>query len=161
MLSPRDREIYDCVLHLVMLSRGYRAHADRELDDFGLSQAAAWALLVLWRLGNGQRQVTLAEHVGIEGSTLVRHIDQLVEAGLMQRQDDPTDRRAKTLHLTPAGEERVQAIEARLLAFRSRSFEGLSLDDIAACRRVMAHVADNLGLPIPAMRVGSGCTESR
>lgn len=156
MLTPRDREIYDCVLHLAVLGRGYRAQADRELSDFGLSQAAAWALLVLWRLGNGQRQITLAEHVGIEGSTLVRHIDQLVEAGLMTRQDDPTDRRAKTLHLTSAGETRVRAIEARLLHYRARSFEGLSLDDITTCRRVMAQVATNLGLIIPDTRVESG-----
>ena len=37
------------------------------------------------------------------GAGLVRSLDQLVEAGFVERREDPADRRAKTLYLTPAG----------------------------------------------------------
>ena len=57
--------------------------------------------------------------LAIEGASLVRQLDQLVEAGLVERREDTIDRRAKTLHLTPAGIARRAKIEASLDAMRA------------------------------------------
>ena len=50
----------------------------------------------------GARQVDLAEALEIQPITLARLVDQLAEAGLVERQHCPDDRRAFRLVLTPA-----------------------------------------------------------
>jgi MarR family transcriptional regulator for hemolysin len=92
----------------------------------------------------------LAEALGIEGPSLVRSLDQLVEAGYVERREDPADRRAKTLHLTPAGEAACEPIEAALSLMRAGLFEGVSDEDLAACLRVFAVLEERLGRGAPA-----------
>src|SRR5471030_1768306 len=88
---------------LQVLSRAYKAAADKAVGHMGLSQAMAWPLVMIGRQGNGVRPGVLADVLAIEGASLVRQLDQLAEAGLVERREDTIDRRAKTLHLTPAG----------------------------------------------------------
>jgi DNA-binding MarR family transcriptional regulator len=69
----------------------------------GLSQAQWQALASLWQQ-QGVNQVTLAERLEIQPITLVRLIDRLQEAGLVDRKPDPEDRRAVQLFLTDKAE---------------------------------------------------------
>lgn len=85
----------------------------------------------------GIRQITLAEHVGIEGPSLVRLLDQLEASGMVMRKDDPTDRRAKGLWLTPEGARMAARIEAVLDDERAGAFEGVSQADIETTLRVL------------------------
>ena len=103
MNTPSDSLLMATTANLMVLSRAYRGAADKALADYGLSQATAWPVILAGRLGDGVRQGALAEALGVEGPSLVRVLDQLVAAGLMERREDPHDRRAKTLHLTEAG----------------------------------------------------------
>lgn len=82
------------------------------------------------------RPGVLAEVLAVEGPSLVRQLDQLVENGLVERREDAVDRRAKTIHLTPAGNRARAKIEAALDTLREGLFEGVSDDDMAACLRV-------------------------
>ncbi len=67
-------------------------------------EATAHPLLILSRPGRENvRQGVLADEMGLEGPSVVRLIDLLAAEGLVERREDPTDRRAKVLHLTPAG----------------------------------------------------------
>lgn len=121
---------------LPILQRGYRSAADRAMVHIGLSQAMAWPLVMAGRLGSGVRPGVLAEVLAVEGPSLVRQLDQLVENGLVERREDAVDRRAKTIHLTPAGNRARAKIEAALDTLREGLFEGVSDDDMAACLRV-------------------------
>ncbi|MDB5377899.1 MAG: transcriptional regulator, MarR family [Rubritepida sp.] len=82
---------------LLQASRRWRRLAEEAMTAHGLSEARAAPLIWVGRLGGGVRQVTLAAHIGIEGPSLVRLLDQLEGAGLLERRDDPEDRRAKTI----------------------------------------------------------------
>ncbi len=93
-------------LALLQASRAWRRVADTAAANFGLSEATAYPLVMMSRLGEGPRQTVLAEAMGVEGPSLVRLLDQLCAAGLVQRREDPSDRRAKTLHLTDKGPSR-------------------------------------------------------
>lgn len=64
----------------------------------------------------------LAAHVGIEGTSLVRLLDQVCEAGLVVRRDDLEDRRAKTLWLTGEGEQFTERIERTIAKLRRVSW---------------------------------------
>jgi MarR family transcriptional regulator for hemolysin len=130
---------------LPVMSRAYRAAADKAVVPIGLSQAMAWPLVMIGRLGNGIRPGVLADVLAVEGASLVRQLDQLVDAGLVERREDTIDRRAKTLHLTPAGTRARAKIEAALDALRGDLFEGIADADLAACLRVFAALDARLG----------------
>src|SRR3979490_1863920 len=52
-----------------------------------------------------QRQ--LAERMGVEAPTMVRHLDRLEKEGLIQRRRDARDRRVTRITVTPAGNRRL------------------------------------------------------
>lgn len=106
------------------------------MTTHGLSEARAAPLIWVGRLGGGVRQVTLAAHIGIEGPSLVRLLDQLEAAGLLERRDDPEDRRAKTIWLTAEGKTLTRRIERVLTELRERLLQDISDADIAAALRV-------------------------
>jgi DNA-binding MarR family transcriptional regulator len=52
---------------------------------------------------NGLSQQALGETLGVFPSRLVQMIDELERRGLVERRDNPADRRSYALHLTEAG----------------------------------------------------------
>ena len=121
---------------LVQASRKWKKLAQLALAAHGISQARASALVWVRRLGGGTRQIALASYVGIEGTSLVRLLDELSASGLLVRKDDPDDRRAKTIWLTPQGEHLADQIEQVLAALRERVLEDVTEGDVAATLRV-------------------------
>ncbi len=121
---------------MVHASRRWRKLAQLALADHGISQARASALVWVHRLGGGVRQITLASYVGIEGTSLVRLLDELSAAGLLVRKDDPNDRRAKTIWLTPAGVRLAEEAEKVLGDLRDSVLSGVSDADLDAAIRV-------------------------
>lgn len=96
------------------VSRLMRSEFDRRIGEagVGLTPGEARALSHAFRAGV-VRQTTLAEQMGVEAMTLSTYLDRLEARGLVERRPDPTDRRAKLIHLTeeaPAVLEKVQAI---------------------------------------------------
>lgn len=146
-MKPADSLRMSVSTALVVVTRAMKQEADAALAGFNLSHSAAWPLVMIGRLGEGTRQGAVAEAVGIEGPSLVRLIDQLCAAGLVERKDDANDRRAKTLYLTKEGRLLRDDIEASLIQWRKRLFHGVSVDDLEACMRVFGSVADALGRP--------------
>lgn len=113
------------------LARIWRRESDQALSDHGLSYATAIPLLVLSRQGDNIRQGVLADELGIEGPSLVRLIDLLQAEGLVARRGDPTDRRAKTLHLTKAGEAKVEETNRILRRVRASLLKDIGADELA------------------------------
>ena len=96
------------------VSRLMRSEFDRRIGEagVGLTPGEARALSHAFRAGV-VRQTTLAEQMGVEAMTLSAYLDRLEARGLVERRPDPTDRRAKLIHLTeeaPAVLEKIQAI---------------------------------------------------
>ena len=118
-------------LMIARLARIWRREADQALADHGLSQATALPLMVLSRRGKRVRQGVLADQIGIEGPSLVRLIDLLQAEGLVERREDPTDRRAKTLHLTPTGEAKAEEINRVLRRVRADLLKDIEASDLA------------------------------
>lgn len=121
---------------LLFAARAWRKTSSQALSALNVSEACASPLYWVGRLGGGVRQGVLAEYVGIEGPSLVRLLDQLVAAGLMVRKDDPSDRRAKTIWLTPDGERLVSQIDEVLIDLRASTLQGVSVADIETTLRV-------------------------
>lgn len=122
---------------LVGVARLWRRAADQALDDCGLSHATAMPLLALSRLGGNARQGVVADYAGLEGPSIVRIADLLLADGLVERNEDPDDRRAKLLTLTDKGRKRVGEIEDILRDLRQRLLTDLDDDDLHATARVL------------------------
>lgn len=121
---------------LLKLARTYRRAVNKRLEEHGISDARALPVLQVARAGGGMRQGALAEELGIEGPSLVRLLDQICAAGLIERREDPSDRRAKTLHPTDAGLVLAATLEEFLHDLRAQLMAGVSDADLAAALRV-------------------------
>ena len=96
------------------------------------------------QMGDGVRPGEVAEALGLDPSSVVRVIDQLIAAELLTREEDASDRRARLLTLTEDGRERVRQIGEAMLPFRRKLFEDVDEADLKACLRVL----DRLGKTI-------------
>jgi MarR family transcriptional regulator for hemolysin len=114
----------------------------------GLKKIARWLpLLALARWGDGATQKDLATSLGVEGPTLVRTLDWLEREGLVERRPLPTDRRAKTVHLTPRAAALYHSIEREAAAIRAEILDGVTEAEIETCLHVLDRVAARLGVP--------------
>ena len=131
-MAPSQGFIHGEIGRLIArLARIWRREADQALSDHDLSYATAIPLLVLSKPGENVRQGVLADELGIEGPSLVRLIDLLQAEGLVERREDPTDRRAKTLHLTKAGEAKVEETNRVLRRVRASLLKDIGPDELA------------------------------
>lgn len=144
---------------LLLAGRQWRRLADEAANVHGISEAKALPLVLIGRMGGEPRQNALAEALGIEGPSLVRLLDQLCAAGLVLRREDATDRRAKVLTLTQAGQAVVAKIEGELDQLREAVFAKVATADIEAGLRVFQAVQDHVrAIPdaAPAAAVPNG-----
>ncbi|CAD6527314.1 MarR family winged helix-turn-helix transcriptional regulator [Paraburkholderia sabiae] len=141
---------------LVVAARRWRRTSHSVLSAYNVSEACAGPLLTANRLGEAVRQVTLAEHVGIEGPSLVRLLDQLCAAGLVRRDEDPDDKRAKTISLTDEGRAVTARMEERLMDLRARVLKGVSREDLETTLRVLNAFNASLDATVIADRDTSG-----
>src|ERR1700712_4974641 len=111
MALPQSHIQAELGLLVARLARVWRRKADQALSAHGLSEATAHPLLILSRGGKSVRQGVLADEMGLEGPSVVRLIDLLAAEGLVERREDPTDRRAKVLHMTDLGEAKAAEIK--------------------------------------------------
>ncbi|WP_081861906.1 MarR family winged helix-turn-helix transcriptional regulator [Photorhabdus australis] len=123
-------------LRLQRAARMWRKVSDEELSKLNLSEATTTPLWLINKLGEGLRQRTLADHMGLEGQSLVRLLDQLEGAGLLIRKDDPTDRRAKALYLTDEGRNLAEQAEIVVRNIRARLLDGEPNENLAIVDRV-------------------------
>ncbi len=92
-----------------MAAKATRAEFDARLAEVGGSLTAFVVLRLADEAPGGlelsQRQ--LAERMGVEAPTMVRHLDRLEKEGLIERRRDARDRRVTRITVTPAGSRRL------------------------------------------------------
>ncbi len=97
---------------------------------------------------------TLADTVGIHASNASRTCEQLVSLGLLDRNDDPADRRNVVLALSKRGHRVVQAVLARRRNLLTGLLEGVSAADRDALTAPLRRLVEAAG-DIPTTDVWS------
>lgn len=150
-MTDRLALAHEFATQLSPISRAWLQLADRILGSLAISNSAGWALVHLQRLGKGARQGDLARAIGITEASLVRTVQQLERAGLVERQPDEEDRRANHLHLTAEGSAIAREANKRLVDLRIELLEGISDADLAVAVRlfdvISGRAADMRGRP--------------
>jgi DNA-binding MarR family transcriptional regulator len=93
-----------------------RTAYDQLMKPLGVTRAQWWVLAYLSR-GDGMMQTQLAHALDVGKASLGVVIERLENAGLIERREDPIDKRAKRIYMTRAGQpllEKMQKEESRL-----------------------------------------------
>jgi len=127
------------------VARLMRRRFERRTRQTGLAitRQQARALLSVAR-NEGLSQAAVATLLDIEPIALVRLLDRLHEEGLVERRLHPTDRRVRTLWLTPLGWRVVDRVLAINREIRDEACAGLSPAAREAMMRALDHMKGNL-----------------
>jgi DNA-binding MarR family transcriptional regulator len=99
--APQPPLARDLGFRLFDLSRALRRRFLALTKDDGLALSRVdWQALFHIERNEGLSQTRLAQLLEIEPVTLVKQLDRLQQAGLVERRAHPSDRRTHALHLT-------------------------------------------------------------
>ena len=144
---PSNRDSFGSLLSRA--ARQWRRAADLGLRPFDLTEATWLPLVHIARAPAPPRQKDLAASMSLDGSSVVRLLDNLEAAGLIRRKEGE-DRRAKIITLTQRGKAIADKVETVARRIRSDALAGLSDRDIETTVRVLHHVSRVLDEQSPA-----------
>src|SRR5580693_4513552 len=121
--------------YLEVHHRMFRAVND-EMSGCGLSLARTKVLLRLRELGP-VRQSVLAADFGLSPHSITDIVDGLERLGMAERRPDPTDRRAKLVAITDAGEAGLAVANATRERLLKQIFGALSETDRETLLRLL------------------------
>jgi DNA-binding MarR family transcriptional regulator len=113
--------------------RRFLRQSERVARQSGLTPQRYLLLLMIKGARNGSEQSTvteLADRLQLAQSTVTELVSRAEEAGLVEREQSPSDARVAHLRLTPEGEDRLE-----------RSFTALSTER-GQLREAFAHLDD-------------------
>ena len=127
---------------LRVLEREVIRELETQTDCCGVTLAQCHVLLEL--AASTLSLTGLSELLGLDRSTLSRTVDGLVRAGLVERSDDPSDRRTLRLVLTPAGTARVTYIDDTCNRYYATLLADLNEEDLQHVFRGIAVMAERM-----------------
>lgn len=142
---PAADRTFGFLIHDV--SRLLKRRFERAARHTGLPITRRQAAVMLYIARHqGVSQAEVATWLDIEPIALVRMLDKLHEESLVERRAHPTDRRVRTLWLTPGADRVVDRILDINLAIREEAFAGLASGTRDAMIAALGSVKDNLML---------------
>ncbi|MFV0296095.1 MAG: MarR family winged helix-turn-helix transcriptional regulator [Hyphomicrobiaceae bacterium] len=138
---------------LADVSRLVRRRFDQRAAGLELTRAQ-WRVLGQLRRREGIRQTALADVLEIEPITLGRHIDKLVEKGLVERRADPKDRRAWNLYLQAEVQPILNKMREMSKLTSAEALRGIPPEDAERLLDILLHIKGNM-LAIDAAETGA------
>jgi DNA-binding MarR family transcriptional regulator len=137
---PPPATAEDALMSLMMaLGRRLRQRQPGDVVDY-----SAFPLLKVLMHQGPTRLSVLAQVLGLDASTVSRHVRQLEERGLLERTDDPDDGRASRVTVSEQGRAGLeQAFDARRHV-TAAALEELSEDERETLRSLLARVVATL-----------------
>jgi MarR family 2-MHQ and catechol resistance regulon transcriptional repressor len=118
-----------------------REHAERQIESLGLGLSDFGALEYL--LHKGPAAVNrIGQKIRLTSGSITAAVDRLERKGLVERHNHPDDRRARVVHLTPAGRNLIASAFAGHEAAMECACRGLSVEE----RKRAAVLLRKLGL---------------
>jgi MarR family transcriptional regulator, transcriptional regulator for hemolysin len=124
------------------VSRRYVARFERHAAEISLTLMQCKVLLHLSK-NEGASQVRLCELTDVEPMMMVRILDRMEADKLLERRQDPQDRRARRLYLTRKAAPLLDEIDRIGGITRSEIFAGVSKADRDAFLKILEHVHAN------------------
>lgn len=125
------------------VARLLRRTFNRRVQSLGLTQTQWQALLHIAR-NPGIRQGQLADILEVQPISVARLIDRMENAGWVERNPDPKDRRAINLFITDRATPLLTEMRSRGLEVRQQTMDGLTDDQQETIRQQLILMRENL-----------------
>lgn len=103
-----------------------------------------YALLVIDHYAGDLSQTVLGDELSLDKASVVRMLDYLEESGCITRCQNPCDRRAHILNLTPMARKMIPEIEIAIRETNALCMKGLTAIDIENFGNGLKRVIENL-----------------
>lgn len=132
------------LLRLLRLAESaLRSRLQHSMVETGLSPEH-WRIMSFLLEHPGQRMTAIGEAAVLPSASLTRHVDRLVEMGVLLRRVDPSDRRSAVVALSPRGTELASRLRAEERTIEAELEETLGSGAFAMLRHALAGTADAL-----------------
>lgn len=138
--DPAGRAGEDLGWSIGVLWRSYGALVGAVIDDLPHGARGFQTLVEVIR-GGRPSQLALAAHLGIDRTVMTYLIDDLVEAGLVERRPNPDDRRQRVVVATARGEQVLAALRRRVAEAENVLLGALRDDEAATLRGLLSKAA--------------------
>jgi DNA-binding MarR family transcriptional regulator len=119
-----------------------RTAMESELDGFGLRARHLLALTVLRELEQTS-QANLSEALRLDRTNLVGLLNELEDAGLVERRRSPEDRRRHTVALTPTGSSRLAEMEKAVAGVEEKILAPLDFEQRVTLHSLLQQATAN------------------
>jgi DNA-binding MarR family transcriptional regulator len=125
-----------------ILSRRNRA-LNAELRCFKLDYPR-WRVMAVLNQHPGCSMLELAEHSGVDRTSLAHTVALMTRQGLLTRRARKTDRRSVALNLTPRGRGLLDRILPTVLAHSRQALSGFTAAEVRMLFKLLRRMADNI-----------------
>lgn len=125
---------------LGVLVRNYQNASNEAIGEFPHG-ARGYQVLVAVVSGEQPNQLALAQHLGIDRTVMTYLVDDFVKAGLVERQLNPADRRARIVVATDAGLAVLADLQQRVAEAEGAVLGTLADDERELFRSLLRRVA--------------------
>jgi MarR family transcriptional regulator for hemolysin len=130
---------------LTVVARQLRITFDQSAERSGLTRAQ-WHLIAAVARNPGATQRTIAEALEVREITAGRLIDRLCEEGYLKRQENPSDRRAYCVYLTPAAQPVLDKLDELAKIHEAAIFAGFEPEDLEKLDALLDIISRNLSV---------------
>jgi MarR family transcriptional regulator for hemolysin len=128
---------------LTVVARQLRVTFDQSVEQSGLTRAK-WTLIAAVARNPGATQRTIAEALEVREITAGRLVDRLCDEGYLRRDENPSDRRAYCLYLTPAAQPVLDKLDELAKIHEAAIFAGFEAEDLERFDALLDGIARNL-----------------
>jgi len=144
-LSDREMRTVEAMTALRITARLSRQLMDRWAERHGLSEGRLHVLFTLASAPDHRLQLhELADQLDVTPRNITGLIDHLERDGLVERVDDPADRRLTYAQLTVAGGKRIGGMRAQGLEWQLKLATGLSVEELEQLRHACLRLIENM-----------------
>jgi DNA-binding MarR family transcriptional regulator len=140
--APRNRR-RSVALRLSVVARQLRVTFDQSAEASGLTRAQ-WHLIAVVARRPGATQRTIAEALEVREITAGRLVDRLCEEGYLRRDENPSDRRAYSVYLTPAAQPLLDRLDALAKIHEEWIFGNFEPEELEKLDELLDRISRNL-----------------
>jgi MarR family transcriptional regulator for hemolysin len=123
---------------LVLAARRYTAVVDESVRQKTGHSRARWQTLSALAFSEGPvGTLELATRIAVRWPSLIRILNDLEQAGLIRREQDPNDRRSRLISITAEGRRVMGRVQDALDPVRSRVLATFSEEELVAVEKVL------------------------
>ena len=131
--SRRTRLTRDAHVSVIVAGNRFVDGMERICREEGISQShyvALWVLCLADDPAGGVPVGAIADGLLNRASDTTRLVDRLVQAGLVERMPNPSDRRGVLVRATPAGRKVFERLAPRVRGYHRDQWRDVSNDDL-------------------------------